>query len=55
VREVKLRKEDFPGFGWDEMNLMEVRYPGSSIFKYYHFPDPSLLREFLSRPTIKFA
>lgn len=40
----------------DDVDLMEgFSYGRPSIYKYYNFPDPVVLRQFLAHPTLKFT
>jgi hypothetical protein len=48
-----LNRDDFSFIFSDDVELMDARYAEPFIYKYYHFPDLVLQREFFAKPTIK--
>lgn len=48
-------RNDFAPFFSDDVELTDVRYAGQYICKYFHFPEATIQRNFLARPTLKFS
>ncbi|MEW6450061.1 MAG: DUF2971 domain-containing protein [Pseudomonadota bacterium] len=53
--QLQFSREDFAAIFSDDVELTDVRYSQSSIYKYFYFPDLAALRAFFEHPSIKFA